>query len=107
MDVICSTNFDINSADSKNAQTPLHVAAARGHLNAAQYLVSHGALLDAVAGFKWTPLHFAVAYGHEDVAKFLVKKGAKYGDNQVDSLRRSPDILAKEYKRNWWSDIIS
>ena len=97
-----SRNFPMNQAD-KSGQTALHVAAARGHLQAVEFLIEHNALIDAQAGFKWTPLHFAVAYGHKNVVALLIRKGAKI--SQTDTLGRSVDVLAQEYKRTWWSSV--
>eukprot|EP00434_Breviolum_minutum_P030483 symbB.v1.2.026955.t2/scaffold2731.1/size72017/3 len=59
-----------------NGQTPLHVAAAEGHVAAAQLLLSKGAAVDATDIVGWTPLHFAAINGHVAAAELLLSKGA-------------------------------
>ncbi|KAJ2893145.1 hypothetical protein MKZ38_008993 [Zalerion maritima] len=71
--------------------TPLHMAAARGHLEVVRWLVDRGADLNALSALTcscvfrhWyqepvvnpTPLHLAICYGHTDVAKYLIEQGA-------------------------------
>ncbi|KAH0792875.1 ankyrin repeat domain-containing protein [Histomonas meleagridis] len=87
----------------KTGQTALHIASARGHILCVNFLAGHGSILDKPAGFKWSPLHFAISYGQQDAAEILISKGANPGI--VDSLGRSVDVLAHEYKRKWWDEI--
>lgn len=66
---------DVDSPDSRG-QTPLHVAALRGHKNVVRALLSIGARVDACCQFKWTPLHLAALAGHVDVIRLLHSAGA-------------------------------
>jgi ankyrin repeat protein len=59
--------------------TPLHAAACRGNQAVVEYLVSHGADVNAVSQGKqdtWTPLSEAVGGRHLEIARFLRRKGA-------------------------------
>lgn len=66
----------INSTN-RFGMTPLHVAAARKQLGAAEFLVSKGANVNAPYGIdKDTPLHFAADAGHEAIVQLLLTNGA-------------------------------
>jgi ankyrin repeat protein len=56
--------------------TPLHFAAANGHLEIAKLLVSKGAEVDAETWNKRTPVFEACLGGHAEVVRFLVQNGA-------------------------------
>ena len=102
LDFLNSKKMILNQTEGTN-QTALHIAAARGHLNCVKYLIECNLQIDRPAEFKWTPLHFAVAYGHSQIAKYLVERGAS--TTQIDLLGRSPEVLAREYNRNWWNEL--
>jgi cytochrome c len=56
---------------------PLHTAAANGHLEVAEILISVGARINDRAGMlRATPLHMAVLGGNTDLAALLLSKGA-------------------------------
>ena len=59
-------------------QTPLHIAARLGSVEAVQLLLHHGATRDAATKDLYTPLHIAVKEGHEDVVEILLDSGAKH-----------------------------
>ena len=69
---------DIDARDEEQA-TPLHLAAGKGALGAAQVLVRLGAGVNLTDKDGWTPLHRAARYGHREVAHLLVSRGAKVG----------------------------
>ena len=56
--------------------TPLHLAAKGNRPEAAEYLISNGAEIDARDTQQKTPLHEAAWHGWLDVAKILVRHGA-------------------------------
>jgi len=100
---LAAINFNMSIVD-KSEQNALHIAASRGHLNCVKLLAELNVPIDRPAEYRWTPLHFAIAYGHRAIAEFLVERGASI--KGLDSLGRTPEILAKEYNRNWWDEII-
>jgi len=59
-------------------QTPLHISARLGSVEAVQLLLHHGATRDAATKDLYTPLHVAVKEGHEDVVEILLDSGAKH-----------------------------
>lgn len=78
--------------NQKNRQsfTPLHIAAMKGHPDAARMLIKCGALVDPQTGASKahiTPLMLACQHGHLDLVKILVEAGAQV--NKRDKLKRT------------------
>ena len=75
--------------------TPLHFAAAKGHVEVCQLLVDENASLHATGLRGVTPLHVAAHFGHMDVFKRLLEAGSdpdvfhENGENAVFELMRS------------------
>ena len=90
--------------EDKNGQAPLHLAAAHGHLSTIYLLIEHGANINCLTKFNWTPLHVSIAYGQQDVCNVLIQNGADY--LITDSFGRSAEVLALEYNRKWWNDLL-
>uniref|UniRef100_A0AAY5EDE5 Uncharacterized protein n=1 Tax=Electrophorus electricus TaxID=8005 RepID=A0AAY5EDE5_ELEEL len=65
-----------HEARSDCGQTPLHLAAAGGHLGSARVLIQHLAAPDPRDSHGWTPLHWAVFGGRGDLAELLLDNGA-------------------------------
>ncbi|KAK3887233.1 hypothetical protein Pcinc_008656 [Petrolisthes cinctipes] len=70
-----SPDFDINVRDNAG-YTPLHEACNRGHLDIAQVLCAHGAIVNAPGYKGMRPLHEAVENGHGELARLLLAYGA-------------------------------
>lgn len=62
---------------NKQGRTPLHSAAAAGHVKLVQYLLKEGADINATGRFGETPLHCAAAAGYTDIVRILVEEGAE------------------------------
>ena len=58
------------------ADTPLHLAASRGHADITRELLRGGADYRAKARNGWTPLHAAMFHNHTEVARLLIRAGA-------------------------------
>ena len=66
-------------AVQRNAQTyvtPLHWAASQGHEEIVDYLIEHGALVNAKDGQGQTSLHYAAVKGHNSIISKLAENGA-------------------------------
>ncbi|KAD6120165.1 hypothetical protein E3N88_11436 [Mikania micrantha] len=73
VEVLCMSylDLDINSIDSQG-QTPLHVCAYHGHIEALEFLVTLGSDPNVVDECGWTPLHYASSEGHVTVVELLL-----------------------------------
>ena len=59
-----------------DGMTALHAAAKGGHYRAVEFLVQHGANVNALMVNKFTPLHRAATAQHTEVARYLIGSGA-------------------------------
>jgi ankyrin repeat protein len=66
-------NFDINNQIFLNKQSLLHIAVNHGHVNVAQVLLKHHALLTLKNSYKITPLYLAVKKGHKEMVDLLLR----------------------------------
>ena len=67
---------DVDSMDSQQQLTPLHVACLKGHVAAARLLMKHGASVTRVDGRGMSPLHLAALSGSAELAEALLINGA-------------------------------
>lgn len=77
-----------------HGETPMHVAASRGHLRPIIYLSNHGGSVNARTRNGWTPLHHAARFGHQDVVRYLLQKGAAPHIRTNDKGSKSPMEMA-------------
>lgn len=69
-------NEDCNYDFCKGRNTPLHLAVLTANADMAQFLISHGAKLQATASSGRTPLHEAAMTANVEMARLLVHAGA-------------------------------
>lgn len=67
-------------------ETALHIASARGHVDAVSLLLKHKAGVDIRDPEGYTPLHAASLHGHIKVAKVLIECGADASNFSSDGL---------------------
>ena len=65
---------DYLSIRDVHGNTPLHLAAMLGHLEAAKLLTQSGAVVKARNKQLWTPLNEAISYGERDLIRPLLVK---------------------------------
>lgn len=82
------------ASGTPHGETPLHVAASRGHLKPIIYLANHGASVNARTKNGWTPLHHAARFGHTQAVKYLLHMGAIPHIRTNDKGRKSPMEMA-------------
>ncbi|KAG8389409.1 hypothetical protein BUALT_Bualt02G0226200 [Buddleja alternifolia] len=73
MEILCLgyVNLDLDSVNS-HGQTPLHLAAINGQVEALQFLISVGSEVDVTDIDGYTPLHYAAQEGHFEAVEFLL-----------------------------------
>ena len=84
---LCSTN---------TGWTPLHFAAAYGHLGACKLLIAQGAPLNATGFRGITPLHLAAHLGRLEIFKALIKAGSDPDTYHEHGLNATFEILSNE-----------
>jgi len=67
---------DIDGQYGDQWHTALHEAAVYGNIQFIEFLISHGASINATSSSEATPLHLASQYGQEAAVDILVKHGA-------------------------------
>ncbi len=100
------------SSQNGSKETPLHVAALRGHKDVVVWLVANGAELNPVAYNGFTPLHIVKT---ADVARILIKAGGNLSalDNwELTPLRHAAqdknlEVMAAILESGYRMDLIS
>ena len=67
---------NVNAKDN-GSNTPLHLAASRGHIEAVTLLIERGAEINPINNNNQTPLDSAHVCNHTDMIAFLKTKGAE------------------------------
>ena len=83
---LIKANPDLVNRADREKNTPMHLAASRGHVEAVEFLLKNGANLNAADSTGMTPLHVAAKQGFGEVVKLL--------------LSREPDLNIKD-SRGW------
>ena len=86
----------VNEGDAaREFETPLHLAAAEGHVNVIEALLASGATPAAATSAGWTPLHRAALWGQTKAAAALLRGGADFRLREVHGA--SPRDIAMQY----------
>jgi ankyrin repeat protein len=75
-EILIEHKAKVQSVVPPNMETPLHLAAGHGNIEAARVLISRGAKVDARDKFGATPLHNAAAVNKLELVKLLLEHGA-------------------------------
>jgi ankyrin repeat protein len=76
VETLVQSGANVNDSDNKFKVTPLIIAAERDNPSVIQYLVAHGADLEAREKGGYTALSRAIFKNHESAAKTLLKSGS-------------------------------
>jgi ankyrin repeat protein len=75
--LLCGADPNARCVPNQLSQTPLHLAVTSGSLNAAGYLLAHGADMNAVDDLGRTPILTALLYSRDHMFLYLATAGAK------------------------------
>jgi len=76
-------NPELVQAKDKEQGTPLHSAAASGHIKIVEYLLSKGADVNARNAVNQNPLLYAAYHGHAEIVNLLLEKGAEFKEQDM------------------------
>lgn len=68
--------LDKKASVNKQGWAPIHYAATNGHLQIVEFLLAHGARVNAFSPSETTPLMMAIGSGNEQLIKYLLDNGA-------------------------------
>lgn len=78
----------VNARDEGNGCVSMHVAASKGNMELAAFLIRKGANLNIQDIFGNTPLHYAIDKGNTNIVGFLMRNGCNF--NLSDYRGNSP-----------------
>ncbi|RUS77342.1 hypothetical protein EGW08_014896 [Elysia chlorotica] len=93
---VANAGGDLEIRDHQGASM-LHIAAANGYMDVADFLLDHHVSVDSCDAESWQPIHAASYWGQLDILELLVQNGAdldsktKNGETPFD-LSEDPDI---------------
>uniref|UniRef100_K3WBA4 Uncharacterized protein n=1 Tax=Globisporangium ultimum (strain ATCC 200006 / CBS 805.95 / DAOM BR144) TaxID=431595 RepID=K3WBA4_GLOUD len=92
VEVLLNSAYKTNpNIPNRRGQTPLHVAAARGHVGIVDLLIRNGAQQDIVDDQGQSAFHVAAANGHTSVALILLRENESF--ERAQSHRRESEKL--------------
>ena len=87
--------LDDKNPEDNNGITPLHIAAAKGHVDVYKQIIQ---CIDVInprdSNNGWTPLHFASYHGHLELCEFIIEKVDDL--NPYDNEGKTPIYFANE-----------
>lgn len=95
LEVLINFHADVN-ARTRDCARPLQIAAERGHLQIASYLLNHGASVND-KNDKISPLHLAIKNGHQEIAELFLNRRADI--NVKDENEERPFYYAVRYNQ--------
>ena len=103
---LLQSRADLESrSDDGFLQTPLHLAADKGHRDIVQFLLEKSAKIEATDKDEKTPLHLAVREGQIDVVQFLLEKNAEI--EATDGTGKTPlHLAADKGHRHRYGNIV-
>jgi len=81
---LVAENPDLVNAQNQSGLTPLHLAAIKGQVAIAEFLLQKGADPNLAEANGDTPLHFAASYGYVEIVRSLLEHGAKVNLRNLD-----------------------
>jgi hypothetical protein len=73
---LAAAGADLEAADPRTGETPLHIAVSKGHEGCLRALLELGASLEAADHHAHTALHWAAASGQQGCLRVLLERGA-------------------------------
>lgn len=99
---------DAKAASARNpgGLTPLHMAARFGQRAVAEYLLSKGADVNAVARHSGTPLDLAAESGQESFVGWLQSRGARFTPVRFDVARLTPNVRRLAFPWGMMNNVV-